>query len=204
MSYLAPTDSDGGGSWIAANECGVTACLLNNYPANPSHSGPFTSRGRLPISLMSARSVTEIDRMLRSVELENYRPFYLFAMGEVPGSAQLFRWDGRGAIVSDRMPAPPITTSSYQSVPVVESRTAVYRERFGGKDPTIADLLSYHSSHNPERGAYSVCVHRDDAATKSQSHVRVGNSQVTFTYTDGPPCEESPVTQNHLQLNPQR
>ena len=29
---IAPIDADGGGTWIAANERGLTVCLLNHYP----------------------------------------------------------------------------------------------------------------------------------------------------------------------------
>ena len=41
--FLAPVDSDGGGTWIAVNDRGVGLCLLNDYDADPG-SGEFESR----------------------------------------------------------------------------------------------------------------------------------------------------------------
>jgi hypothetical protein len=32
VKVIAPIDADGGGTWIAANEWGLTICLLNHYP----------------------------------------------------------------------------------------------------------------------------------------------------------------------------
>ncbi len=36
MRYIAPSDSDAGGTWIAVNELGITVCLLNGYRAPQS------------------------------------------------------------------------------------------------------------------------------------------------------------------------
>lgn len=33
IRYLAPIDSDAGGTWISANQFGLSLCLLNNYGA---------------------------------------------------------------------------------------------------------------------------------------------------------------------------
>jgi hypothetical protein len=49
-------------------------------------------------------------------------------------------------------------------------------------------LASYHSSHSQKGGAYSVCMHRADAATVSFSRIRVTPEQVEFHYTPGAPC----------------
>ncbi|MEM6455145.1 MAG: NRDE family protein, partial [Acidobacteriota bacterium] len=49
--YLAPTDPDGGGTWLLANAFGVTICLLNGYrldhDAGPAPAGGWRSRGLL-------------------------------------------------------------------------------------------------------------------------------------------------------------
>ncbi len=213
VDYLAPVDSDGGGSWIAVNEFGVTACLLNNYPpclgagvASGASSRQFTSRGRLLFALMSGRSVDAVGEELQGEGLDRFRPFYVFAIGAAPAalsaSARLFRWDGRGKLISNLSPEPPITTSSFETQAVVRNRFDVYRKHFGAAPPLPADLAAlqaYHRSHDPDRGPYSVCVHRDDAGTKSLSHVTVRPDGIAFEYTDGPPCENGRVTVAHLR-----
>ena len=44
VRYVAPTDSDAGGTWIAANEHGVSVALLNGVESRGSERGG-TSRG---------------------------------------------------------------------------------------------------------------------------------------------------------------
>ena len=43
VRYLAPTDTDHGGTWIAVNEYGIAACLLNR----PGLTRGVQSRGLL-------------------------------------------------------------------------------------------------------------------------------------------------------------
>ena len=85
-------------------------------------------------------------------------------------------------------PRAPITTSSFETAQTVESRREVYRSHYHA-GATLGNLQDYHASHIPSRGPYSVCVHRDDAGTKSFSHISVGDSGIAFEYVDGPPCE---------------
>ena len=59
---------------------------------------------------------------------------------------------------------------------------------------TGEQLLAYHTGHasGAEQGdAYSVCMHREDASTKSLSRIRVGASEVSFSYAPGAPCQAS-------------
>jgi transport and Golgi organization protein 2 len=202
VSYLAPTDSDAGGSWIAVNEFGITACLLNNYPPDARIPANPISRGRLLIGLIEGRSVTEIDSKLRAENLDHYRPFHVFVIGapSATAEARLFRWDGSGALVTNPSPEPPITTSSFETGPVVQTRTDFYAKQFAIASRSPDELGRYHRSHEPAPGAYSVCVHRDDAGTKSLSHISVRPGFVNFAYTDGPPCEGGPVTETQLEI----
>jgi hypothetical protein len=50
-------------------------------------------------------------------------------------------------------------------------------------------LRALHSSHLPERGPYSTCMHRSDAATVSYSEVEVQKKTSALRYHDGPPCQ---------------
>jgi hypothetical protein len=53
------------------------------------------------------------------------------------------------------------------------------------------DLLwEFHRSHWPAAGPYSVCMHRDDAATASLSVVTVTRDAVQFVYHGAAPCVE--------------
>jgi hypothetical protein len=73
-----------------------------------------------------------------------------------------------------------------------EQAHAVRREVLEGMargeelDPEL--LEAFHRSHAPERGVWSPCMHREEAATVSASHVSVGPDEVRFRYAPGPPC----------------
>ena len=48
VRYVAPSDSDSGGTWIGVNDRGVTLCILNYYPERDS-GGLFGSTATLPL-----------------------------------------------------------------------------------------------------------------------------------------------------------
>lgn len=175
------------------------------------------SRGEVPPALMSARSLDEVDTLVHGLHHPDFSPFYVFVLGPgTPGSAaasgpeyRLYRWDGEGELHRIEQPEFPVSTSSFMAKEVLANRSRVFQEKLG-IDPerftdtvatnaggfksskNAADLIAYHRSHLPAKGPYSVCVHRDDAGTKSFSHVQVRQDTVTFDYVDGPPCEDGP------------
>ena len=200
VQYLSPTDSDAGGTWIAANEHGLTVCLLNHYPAEPCGPGGertgYRSRGHLVRDLIPARSAAEVSAAIRRMELARYRPFTLLAMC-ARARPVVHQWDGCGALESTEGPDRPMASSSFDSEAVIAARRDAYR-RLVGDDPSPERLEAYHRSHLPSRGAYSVCVHRDDGGTRSLTVVEVDSGRVTMTYHDGPPCEDGEVTTRAL------
>ena len=107
VQYLSPTDSDAGGTWIAANEHGLTVCLLNHYPAEPCGPGGertgYRSRGHLVRDLIPARSAAEVSAAIRRMELARYRPFTLLAMCAARVRCST---NGTGAALSNRPRAP--------------------------------------------------------------------------------------------------
>jgi hypothetical protein len=58
--HIAPSDPDGGGTWIGANEYGVTLCLVNAFPVNwKPGDRSLSSRGLLVKELLASRSALE-------------------------------------------------------------------------------------------------------------------------------------------------
>ena len=60
-TFLAPRDSDQGGTWLAVNDHGLTVCLLNGYVPSRGQAPPsWRSRGLLVgIGTRGARSFTK-------------------------------------------------------------------------------------------------------------------------------------------------
>jgi hypothetical protein len=179
VSYIAPTDAEAGGSWIAVNEFGLTLCLLNHYPAvaavaGPTGTQPPTSRGRLLISLTDRRSADEVAAAVEGTDLHCYRPFRLLAM-QARAAPVLLTWDGAG-LARDSSPSSPVTTSSFDPANVIRAR----RERFAVLDRL--DAGSLRRLHLSAGDAYAVCMSREDAETVSFSHVSVEGERIEFEY----------------------
>ena len=210
MRYLAPSDPDGGGTWIGVNEAGITAALLNYYPDSdrdsqlpgPDFARAKISRGRLVRETLGHRSVDEVTEVLRGKDLTQYLPFSLLCFAS-DGRALLARWFHD--LTLDYSPSMPVTSSSYRTSFVVENRIAQFHT-LGPEHATEVQTseaqtfeaqrglhLRYHRSHSPEKSARSVCMHREDAQTQSLVHIVVASGHVTCTYVPGSPCATEPI-----------
>ena len=74
VRYVAPIDPDGGGTWLATNEHGVSLCLLNGEPGFES-AGPRRSRGGLILELAWAPSAGECALWTSHLDLKLFLPF---------------------------------------------------------------------------------------------------------------------------------
>ncbi len=196
VCFVAPIDRDGGGTWIATNEYGLTLCLLNAYlAAGPRRGTAAESRGKIPIELASSHSLEEIAKRMDRTDPVRFAPFRLLAL-EPDRAAWLFEWSGSTVTLDpDAGRRMPLTSSSFESEAVAASRQAVFRNHRSERKALSRDALEYfHSGHNPAPGAYSVCMHRPDARTVSCSRVTVGASDVRLDYSADSPCRRKPPT----------
>lgn len=197
--FLAPIDTDGGGTWLAVNAHGVTICLLNDYraPEPKIARENILSRGAVVTGLAGVSSNTEAEKALKALDLHNYRGFRLVVFAE---EVHQWRWDTRQLSKLTALETRcPITSSSFDEVNVQKTRRAFYSS-FGNMK-NLEDLLSFHSSHIDDDlckesgepiAVSSVCMHRRYSQTVSQCQVNVGKKQVEIIYTDGAPCETRP------------
>src|SRR4051812_28549560 len=93
VRYVAPIDADFGGTWLAANEFGVSVCLLNSGGV-PQAVGPRRSRGLLLRELAWASTADECGLWLRQFDLAPFAPFVLLIL-EPGRSAVLAEWNGQ-------------------------------------------------------------------------------------------------------------
>ena len=198
VRFIAPLDGDHGGTWIGVNEAGVSLCLLNRYEAAPSSPGgvmtedDYRSRGLLLASLMDSLTVAHAHARLSGADLSCYRPFTMLVLSPHE-PALLVHWaDGRKTFDGAGDASVPLTSSSYRGAEVAAARKSLFRrmaEEAGSVTPSL--LHKFHRSHEPVRGAYSVCMLREDAATVSFSHVKVWGGTTEFSYQPAPPCAGS-------------
>ena len=204
IEYLAPIDTDGGGTWLATNSCGVTICLLNDYraPEPKIARESIHSRGEVVTRLAGSANCADAEKALKALSLKNYRGFRVVVFAE---TVHQWRWDTEQLHQMSALETRnPITSSSFDEVNVQKTRRSFYSS-FGDMQ-NLEDLISFHSSHIDDDlcevsgepiAVSSVCMHRRYSQTVSQCLVNVCGKQVEIIYTDGAPCEtaaNTPVT----------
>lgn len=191
-TVLAPGDPDGGGTWLGIDALGRSVCILNAAePAGRALPERPRSRG-LVVRDVLARG---LDSALAG-PLADVRAFEILAAEPGTGGAAAtciaVRWDGRALSRERRAGLVVRVSSTLDPIGVGREREASWRLRFGDRAPASADELgAWLASHEPEKGAWSVCMHRDGAGTVSRCVVEVRPGWAILEYTDGPPCEAS-------------
>lgn len=197
VRYIAPEDSEAGGTWILVNEFGLTVALLNGYIES---RGPereiYESRGTLVRSLAGLMSPLEALGQLSPRDLAIYRPAVVVL--KAPGMPALIaRWDGLTvAIDMDGERQLPVTSSSYEQDDVQRRRRDLYRTLMAqdapgsdGSPPAPECLAAFQNYVDPDEGptAFTPTMARSDAATRSQCQIEVSGESVRFMYRPGPP-----------------
>jgi Transport and Golgi organisation 2 len=183
--FVAPRDSDQGGSWIGVNARGLAVALLNGYRAADLDKELATSRGNLVLDAMASHDPAEVAARLRARDLSQYRSFVLAAFQ--PGAPPLVAtWDRVAlAVDSNAENRWPIVSSSVAGDDVTQKRRAVF---LGLPRRDAATLAGAHASHENGPSAYSVCMHRDDGETRSFTRVSVDEATVRLAWSASAPC----------------
>lgn len=191
VKLLAPLDPEGGGTWLASNEHGLTVCLLNDYRhRSPANDRPWRSRGLLVRDLATLEGLDGVRHWLQSVALTDYRAFMVVAFS---GTSMTAHWLWDGANLREIQPSSPISTSSLFPVFVAGLRRWVFRRatRHGSRPLSTQEQLALHRSRRPWPPTFSVAMRRRDRATRSLTHVRVTPTVVDMNYWEGDPAGDA-------------
>jgi hypothetical protein len=186
---IYPREPATGGTWLAVNASGLTLALLNKNEDGPLPV-KLRSRGEVIPALISAHSLAEVHRRLVEIGFKGLWPFRLIAVSaeerevcEWSHGTQLSRshyeWQARHWY-----------SSGMSDLEANRIRTAVVKEAWQQPEAgSLPWLRSLHRSHLPQKGAFSICVHRDDAVSVSYSEILFQNGNATFRYAAGSPCQ---------------
>jgi hypothetical protein len=177
-----------GGTWIAANRRGVALALLNRTDGERQASGR-RSRGEIIPATIAAEDAVAAGELLGRLDLAEIAPFRLIGFFPSEQAVREWTWDGR-TLETAKLPwqARHWFSSGLGDREAREQRGAVCQAAW--KDPAAGSpewLRDLHRSHLPERGAYSICVHRGEAGTLSYTEVQAG-PDVSMVYQPGSPC----------------
>ncbi len=203
VRWIAPFDGQSHGTWIGANDRGVSLAILNRYHDSPmSAEGEWISRGLLVTSLLESPTRDEVERHLRDQPLGRYQPFTLAGF-EVGRGARLLAWNGETLAVDRVVETGLVATSSgYDQQEATRFRGELFArwEEFhpshpphpshpSPPSPSPESFERIHASHIPEKGPLSICMHRPEAGTVSFTRIDVGPAAIELTYIPGPPGE---------------
>ena len=199
VRFIAPIDGNHSGSWIAVNQFGVTFSLLNRYPSTDSlrlGEKTFQSRGLLVLDLVDCCSLAEARDRINCFCLDEFQPFTLVGL-ESYTPPVVWNWTGVNLLhLSNSDSAPPLISSSFDQEGVENLRRRLFDRMLTEQRQVDSKLLhAFHASHLPFRGAYSPCMHREDASTVSHSSIKVSEDRIEFSYFPGPPCEQAETLQ---------
>lgn len=189
---VAPIDEKSGGSWIAVNDLGVCAFLLNNYEAMERTGGaqaPFKSRGEIPILLCSQNGFDQSFDTMKRLEPHRFPPFFAGLIGPEE-ECRIFCWDGL-SLQERSLDLPFLTTSSFQSTAVQSYRRNRFLEFCGadGALPSPASLSEFHRDLANKKRAFNPLMSRSDAETHCISSISVEHRAIIFEYQEIDPAD---------------
>ncbi len=199
VTVLGPSEPRGG-MWIAANSKGLTLALLNWYAKTGPTLANAISRGDLVASLAGASNAQHIRPQIEAFDLAFVRPFRLLEVWAGSESLREWRWDGDHLDCVTHAWAPRIWASSGYDEPEAQRVRGELFERldFSGERDPAAILVDFHRSHQPTKGASSVCMHREEAASVSCTAIHHLGGRVRMRYWSGPPCGDGDWTEDEL------
>lgn len=171
---LCPLDPQGGGTWIATSEPGLTLALTNvnprPYPALPP--GPV-SRGTIIPMAIGCAGLREVAGIVAGLALDRFAPFRLVGVMMEGAAVRVasWRWDRAQLQVETDIVPPACFVSSGLGDERVEPRLSLFRTALESVSDASQDAFHRHAW--PGREDVSVLMSRDDARTVSITTVEV-------------------------------
>ncbi len=179
-----------GGTWISVNDRGVVFALVNWYAVTARAPRPVVSRGEVVSAMRDALTSSESGIRFGRLDLPRMDPFRLVGLFPEERLAVEWRWDVRHPTRTTHAWTPMQWLSSGHDEPAAQqvrggTFESVRDEPDAGSVPWLRRL---HASHAPERGPFSTCMHRTDAATVSYTEIEVDAGSVRMDHSNEALC----------------
>lgn len=207
---VMPIDAAAGGTWIAANECGLAMTLLNvnsgaNFPPSPlARTKPPTnreSRGHIIPALVDCRSLDQAVQRAMQMSPTRFEPCRL-VIADVDRVVEIRIEAGRIAATEPvELREPVMFASSGLGDAVVDPPRRELFAQFVARGPQADWQDQFHRHSWPDRPQLSVCMRRDEACTVSCTTVEIGDEAVRMIYHPAAPDEPAQLSEITMPRN---
>lgn len=199
---LYPSEA-AGGSWVGVNDSGLCLALINWYAIPRLLEAGRVSRGIVVPSALAGVRLSDVTDIVAALSKRNMAPFRLILFAPRERAVREYRWDQHALGELSYAWEPRHWFSSGCDEPRAQRERgrvarSAWREPRPGSLPWLRRL---HGSHEPTRGPFCFCMHRNDAATVSYTELVVTSRTATMRYHDGPLCSvPQPATTHKIPL----
>jgi hypothetical protein len=181
-----------GGTWISLNDGGTTFALVNWYSVFAKAKREIVSRGQIIPAISAASDPVTVSRYFAVLPFAQIKPFRLIGIFWESRQIKEWQWDLQDLVETNHSWRAKQWISSGFNEPIAQKiRSHTFRIfRMRTSCGRVHWLRRLHSSHTPEKGPFSTCMHRDDATTVSYTEVCVFGNRASFQHIFGPPCED--------------
>jgi hypothetical protein len=179
----APTDPEGGGTWIGVNESGLAVALLNRHEAAWIRTGTVQSRGLIVTRLLACGGLDDAVTAALAVKPSLFAPFRVVLVHR--GSAGIVASDGCSMIVERRplTEAMLFTSSSLGDGLVDPPRRQLFTEMVAARPAArFHGQARFHRHQWARHPDISVRMERADALTVSRSTIDVSDRHLGMLY----------------------
>jgi hypothetical protein len=191
-----------GGTWISANDAGICLALINWHRIERDPKNDVLSRGIVVRELAGKSSADEIATAVMKLPLRNLRPFRLIAIAPAETRVVEWRWNLKRLARHNHA----WRRRHWFSSGLDERRAEFERQRVCAAATnresagSVKSLRRLHRSHAPERGPFSICMHRPDSSTISYTEISVSRQRAKMRYKPGPSCSNRTILTRSISL----
>jgi hypothetical protein len=193
LQIVCPTETSGG-TWIACNDRAILLALLNWNDVDGAATLEKTqTRGVVIPQLISESGLPAVGAPYGRIRLDGMLPFRLIGIFQEERAVAEWRWDGhRKSMFEFPWARKHWFSSSLSDASAESGRGGTCEKAWSSKAAgTKLWLRALHASHEPAPGAFSLCVHRPDAATVSFTEITSRRDTLSMEYWAGNPCSPS-------------